>query len=615
MAISAPKSNDTNLSDLLSSIHRGETQLPDFQRKWTWDDSRIRSLLASLSLGYPMGALMQLEYGNSEVRFKYRPIEGSPEVDIEPRYLVMDGQQRLTSMYRSLYGKAAVATTDDKHAPISRFYYLDMKSCLEPEADRYEAIVSVPEDRRIKTNFDRDVVLDLSTRELEYENEMYPANILFDSSEGTKWLMGYMAHHQSNPDAMAKFTKFQSDVIETITSYRLPVITMDKSTPREAVCKVFENVNTGGVSLTVFELVTATFATYEFDLRGDWEASKRRIHALDKDIRTDVTESVDETAYLTTITLYTSYKRKRVGLGNAVSCKKKDVLDLRFEDYQANKEAVIEGFELAREFLLEQSVFRKRDLPYSTQIIPLAAIAGYLGKKAFKDPLAQKTVSQWFWCGIFGEMYGGANETRYANDIEDVVASIEGLPSEQRTVGNSHFQATRLLGLQTRQSAAYKGIMALLYKNKGEDFMRGISIDIVNSMEASPDIHHVFPRSYCEKAGLDRQKWNSVVNKTPLLPESNREIGGAAPSVYSERIKAKAGIGDEELRKRVESNLVDWDAFIADDFDSYFKARAISLLDAIEAATGKSVADRTSEETIERFGYALTSEFDDQNKA
>ena len=380
---------------------------------------------------------------------------------------------------------------------------------------------------------------------------------------------------------------------------------MDKSTPREAVCKVFENVNTGGVSLTVFELVTATFATYEFDLRGDWEANKRRIHALDKDIRTDVTESVDETAFLTTVTLFTNYKRKRDGLSGAVSCKKKDVLDLRFEDYQANKEVVIEGYELAREFLLSQSVFRKRDLPYTTQIIPLAAIAGYVGSKLFKDPKSQKIVARWFWCGIFGEMYGGSNETRYCYDIEDVVAEIEGAESEMRTVNDAHFQSTRLLGLQSRQSAAYKGIMALLYKGKGLDFMRGISIDIVNSMETAPDIHHVFPQSYCEKMGYDRQKWNSVINKTPLLPESNREIGGAAPSVYSAKILKKADIEQDELRNRIESNLIAWDAFIVDDFDAYFKARAIALLDAIELAMGKSISDRSTEETIKRFGCSL----------
>ena len=605
MAISAPKSNDTNLSDLLSSIHKGETQLPDFQRKWTWDDNRIRSLLASLSQGYPMGALMQLEYGSSEVKFKYRTIEGAPSSEVIPRYLVMDGQQRLTSMYRALYGKDAVVTTNDKRTTIKRYYYLDMNACLDPEADRFDAIVSVPEDKKIKENFDRDIKLDLSTPELEFKHEMYPANILFDSSAATQWLLGYMSFHQSSPDAMAKFNRFQQDVIETISSYRLPVITMDKSTPREAVCKVFENVNTGGISLTVFELVTATFATYEFDLRGDWESNKRRIHALDKDIRTDVTESVDETAFLTTMTLFTNYKRKRDGLSGTVSCKKKDVLDLRFEDYQMNKEAVIVGYELAREFLLSQSVFRKRDLPYTTQIIPLAAIAGFVGPKMFKDPKSQKIVARWFWCGIFGEMYGGSNETRYCYDIEDVIAEIEGVESEMRTVNSAHFQSTRLLSLQSRQSAAYKGIMALLYKGKGLDFMRGISIDIVNSMETAPDIHHIFPQSYCEKMGYERQKWNSIINKTPLLPESNREIGGSAPSIYSAKILKKADIKEAELRQRIESNLIEWTAFINDDFEAYFKARAIALLDAIELAMGKFISDRNTEETIKRFGYSL----------
>ncbi len=68
----------------------------------------------------------------------------------------------------------------------------------------------------------------------------------------------------------------------------MPVITLDKSTPREAVCKVFENVNTGGVPLTVFELVTATYATNEFDLRKDWEKCKKIIRAENETLRTDL---------------------------------------------------------------------------------------------------------------------------------------------------------------------------------------------------------------------------------------------------------------------------------------------------------------------------------------
>ena len=85
-------------------------------------------------------------------------------------------------------------------------------------------------------------------------------------------------------------------------------------------------------------------------------------------------------------------------------------------------------------------------------------------------------------------MHGGSNETRYCYDIEDVNAKIEDAKSEMRTVNTAHFQSTRPLRLKSRQSAAYKGIMALLYKGKGLDLMRGVSIDIVNSMETAPDI-------------------------------------------------------------------------------------------------------------------------------
>ena len=69
-------SNDTNLKDLLDGISCGKIQLPEFQRSWTWDDNRIRGIIASVSLGYPMGAVMVLEYGNPDFVVQYRPIEG-----------------------------------------------------------------------------------------------------------------------------------------------------------------------------------------------------------------------------------------------------------------------------------------------------------------------------------------------------------------------------------------------------------------------------------------------------------------------------------------------------------------------------------------------------------
>lgn len=601
MAINiAPKSLDTELSELMREVSSGKEQLPEFQRGWTWDNDRIRGIIASLSQGYPMGAIMRLEYGNENVRFKYRTIEGVTVTGVTPEFLILDGQQRLTSMYRATCCKEPVETTTEKGKEIKRFYYLDIKKCLDESEDRVDAVIAVPSDRKIKTNFDRDVVLDLSTRELEFEHEMFPINIIFDSNAREDWADGYKEYHEYDKAFMEKYKQFRTQVIDTIVGYKLPVITLGKETPREAVCKVFENVNTGGVPLTVFELVTATFATYDFDLRKDWIECRDKIRGKGETLNTDVMEGVDETSFLTAITLYTTYLSDKM-----TTCKKKDVLALNFEDYKKNRDILLEGYKMARKFLFQQYVFRKRDLPYTTQLIPLSAICAVIRTATFNLPSTQKILAKWFWCGIMGEMYGGANETRYATDIEDVVADIQGKDSQNRTINAAYFSATRLLSLQTRNSAAYKGIMALVYREQCRDFMQGITMDIVKSMDESPDIHHIFPEAYCKKMGLDKSKWNSIVNKTPLLPASNRQIGGDAPSVYSGNIMKKAEIDEVELRFRIESHLVNYDYLIADDFDHYFIARAKAILKVIEAAMGKTIADKGSEQTIKEYGCSL----------
>lgn len=604
----SPSSLDTNLSQLLIDVDSGKIQLPEFQRDWTWDDNRIQGIIASLSQGYPMGAIMRLQYGNPDIRFKYRTITGVKlNEDVTPEFLVLDGQQRLTSIYQSVFSKNHVNTTTDKGKSIERFYYLDMEKCLDESEDRVDAVVAVPKDKKVKENFDRDIVLDLSEREYEFEKKMYPMNVSFHSNELTDWTMGYMMHYASDPEALELFKNFKSEVIDTITGYKLPVITLDKSTPREAVCKVFENVNTGGVPLTVFELVTATFATESFDLRQDWKACRKVIVGEGDTLRTDIFDAVDETAFLTTVTLYTSYMKKKAKEAGSVSCKKKDVLALEYKSYLNNRDQVLEGYKIAREFLLKyQYVFRKRDLPYQTQIIPLAAICAALGRKKCNEANTVKILTKWYWCGILGEMYGGANETRYANDIEDVIDEVNGEASQNRTINAAFFSSTRLLTLQSRLSAAYKGIMALLYKEKCRDFMNDTTIDIVNSMIESPDIHHIFPEAYCEKTGIKRQKYNSVVNKTPILPATNRAIGGNAPSLYTKNILKKVDELDaDELKARIESHKVNYDALISDDFDTYFVDRAKALLNLIEAAMGKKVADRGAENTVDEFGASL----------
>jgi uncharacterized protein with ParB-like and HNH nuclease domain len=155
------------LPDIIKDIGLGKVQLPDFQRGWVWDDEHVRSLLVSVARSFPVGAVMLLETGG-DVRFQVRPIENlvfEGKVP-DPDKLILDGQQRLTSLTQVLALDRPVKTFDEKGKHISRYYYIDINAALEGEMSD-EALVGVEEDRKIKTNFGRDVLLDLSSPKLE----------------------------------------------------------------------------------------------------------------------------------------------------------------------------------------------------------------------------------------------------------------------------------------------------------------------------------------------------------------------------------------------------------------------------------------------------------------
>ena len=161
--------------------------------------------------------------------------------------------------------------------------------------------------------------------------------------------------------------------------------------------------------------------------------------------------------------------------------------------------------------------------------------------------------------------------------------------------------------MQTRNSAAYKGVMAMIMQDSPLDFMSGNKMDIASYLDEDTDIHHIFPQAYCEGVDLPMRKWNSVVNKTPIYASTNRSIGGRAPSEYIKTMKNK-GLSDEQVVSAITSHKVDYNLLATDDFDAYFVDRAIKLLNRIEKATGKSISGRDSEETIKEFGQALTKE-------
>ena len=586
------KSDNEKLSTLLNQVQNHEIQLPDFQRGWVWEDTRIRALLASLTKGFPIGAIMLLESGG-DFNFKCKNIEGSGDEEKEPQLMILYGQQRMTSTFLAMRSKNPVNTMTDQNKPIKRYYYLNMNTALNSEVDRYDSIIAVDENKQIRENIGRDIVLDLSTREKEFENKMIPFNILSDQNELNEWRNEYQKFYNFNSEDIKQYQDIDDTILQQVVNYEVPYIKVLKNTPKEAVCQVFENVNQGGKPLTVFELITATFAADNFDLKEHWQSIK------DEFSKYDTLKNFDNTSFLIAMTLLVAMRN-----GKTVSCKRKDVLNLNYKDYADNEADLKNGFIKMYKLLVEMNIFSSNDIPYNTQFIPLSVICTLFGQEIENVSIKDK-IKQWFWCGVFGELYGGANETRYANDVKQLYDWIKGGTEIPKTISDSNFSAMRLIGLQTKNSAAYKGIMALILGNKSLDWINGSEMGLQTYLDERSDIHHIFPQDYCIKMNYDKKKWNSIINKTPLYFSTNRYIGGVAPSDYIDKIERNKNIAKDRIKVYVESHLIDYDLLYSNNFEEHIITRAINILNEIEKATGKKITDRTSEDVINYFGRAL----------
>ncbi|MBZ0269592.1 DUF262 domain-containing protein [bacterium] len=586
-------STKTALQDLLRDVDAGRMQLPDFQRGWVWDDDRIRGLIASISVSFPIGAAMLLETGGDGVRFKPRPVEGSPDAlrEIEPATLILDGQQRLTSLYQALVSRTPVATKDTKGKPIQRHYYIDMKKAVASGTDREDSVLSVSEDRLVKS-FGGEAKLDLTAPEREYAEDMFPADRIFDSAN---WRQGYTEYWSEDAETMREktnlFNAFEREVIKRFEQYQVPVIQLRKETPKEAVCLVFEKVNTGGVALNVFELLTAMFAASNFQLRDDWRAREKNL----KD-QHPVLRKLQSDEFLQAICLLVTQHRRRAAIDSGtspdkapgISCKRREILNLEVEDYQKWANTVEEGFVAAARFLYGQKIFKARDVPYRTQLVPLAAMFTELGREAEPDG-ARRRIAQWYWSGVLGELYGGAIESRFARDLPEVVAAVRGSSELPATVQEANFQPRRLRTLRTRNSAAYKGVYALLMRDGGQDFRTGEPIEAQTFFDDKIDIHHIFPEKWCKANGLDPRTYNSIINRAAISARTNRKIGGNAPSAYLRAVEKESGIDSGRMNEILVSHCIAPDTLRADDFETFYQARAEALLERIEAAIGKPV--------------------------
>lgn len=589
-------STKTQLSKLLDEVVEGKIQLPDFQRGWVWDDEHIRSLLVSIARSFPIGAVMLLETGG-ESRFQVRPVEG---VDLTPtdaggaEQLILDGQQRLTSLTQVLKLRKPVMTRDEKRRELRVHYYFDIERALLGAHELADAIIAVDDQRTVRSDFGRRVDLDLSTREKEIAAFHFPCDQILDSSDW-EYALTTQAH-----DKFARFMEFRKKVLEPFRSYMLPVIALKRQTSKEAVCLVFEKVNTGGVPLSVFELVTATWAAEGFNLRDDWFGAASRVGRQRRLHQRALLRDLQPTDFLQGVSLLHSFERReqdaRAGRSGKeltpVTAKREHILEMPLAAYRKWAEPLTVGFEEAERFLRSEGFHHPKFLPYRSQVAPLAAVMARIGER-WLEPQIKDKLARWFWCGVLGELYGGAIETRIALDLQQLLAWIDtpGTP-EPGTVQGAGFQPNRLDTLRSRTSAAYRGLYVLLQREGARDFFWKSRMVDLDRDDAKLDIHHIFPRKWCEDRRVSPRVYNAIVNKTAISYKANRMIGGKAPSEYLAQIQKHAQVQaeDDAMNQILATHLVDPALLRADQFEAFYAARKAALLTIVERAMGKALA-------------------------
>jgi hypothetical protein len=223
--------------------------------------------------------------------------------------------------------------------------------------------------------------------------------------------------------------------------------------------------------------------------------------------------------------------------------------------------------------------------------VPLAAVLTHLEDK-WLEPKIYDKLARWFWCGVLGELYGGAVETRIANDYEQLLQWFDDDTALPRTVFDASFQPDRFDTLRSRLSAAYKAINVLVLREGSQDWLWKAGIQELDLDEVALDIHHIFPRDWCIKQGIRKESYDSILNKTTLSYKANRKISGYAPSVYLPRLQAEKQVQltDEQMNEILFSHALDPNLLRTDNYDAFIADRRMRLSRLVSTAMGKQIS-------------------------
>jgi hypothetical protein len=548
--------NPRELKELLAQVHKGEAALPDFQRDFVWEPNATQELIVSIASNFPAGSLLRIR--NTQRLFAYREFQGAAQLAGHgPTFLVLDGQQRLTSLYQAFYGVG-------EHR-----YFLDLRRLLDG-ADFEEATFHLRANHHRARQYES---FDTQAQELILPLRVFKGGI----GDFSKWTKRIARTRQE--DRRLRLEDALDDHVEPwvqrIDDYRFPVVTLSDQTAADAVCTIFETLNRTGVKLSPFELLTARFWPKNVNLRNLWASAKEDFPIID-DFETDP---------------YYALQAVALACRATPSCKRGDVLDLEAPAVEEWWERAVEGLGRALEILRDDcGVMVPKWLPYHTILVPIAAILAKRPMPSGPDGGAVRSkLVRWYWCAVFGQAYENAPNSQSAKDVVEVIRWLDG-GHPPATVTDFLFDPRILRDTTARQRALYRGVMGLVLRRGPRDFHQGSRVTGDLIIENHIDDHHIFPDAYLKRqeVPIPDRLINCVLNRTLIDRKTNIRISDRAPSDYLRDVQAALDRGSD-FDALLRSHLLpsgDLSPFWRDDFENFLTWRQEALWEEIQVVTG-----------------------------
>jgi len=513
---------DYKLADIVHDIEKGILRIPQFQREFVWDKPRVIKLLESIYLEYPIGSFFFWDAPRKYYDF-YRDIAelGLPKPDkYEKIVFILDGQQRLTSLYVTVKGLT--------------LYGRDYKKiCFD--LDEKVFVDRTPDNQRF-----------VSVNDL-LSNECYT-----EVYEGL------------TPDRK----KVIYECLQRFNNYPFSAIDV-RDKELDEVCDIFERINQGGQKLNLFDLISASTWTPEFDLRIAVKAENERL-------KSKGFGEIDNEVYLQALSL--------IAKG---SCTRPVQLQLRAGDVSKFWQDTIESMALAIDYLRNNlGVVNSVFIPYRS-MIALVAYLFFKVKGRSLDHEQSELLAQWFWQTTFSERYSASILTLMTEDkkLMDKIDSETTLSIKYLF----NLDIDSLIQIRMyRKSAIKNGVLCLMAKRYPRHFKNNVPLMLKDGYYSdfnSSEKHHVFPKSIVQKS-YPMIMVHSLPNFCFIPAELNKEISNKKPSNYFEEYKNT----NPEFEDTLKTHLIKYDDSIKqDDFMSFLASRSAMILEEITRATGSKI--------------------------